>query len=56
MVESSSNQEISQNTGLIHQMSFVDWFAGICTIIAVSISSYQITKHLLHFHEPQIQL
>lgn len=37
-------------------LSAVDMFAGVCTLVAVSISGYQITRHLLHFNEQKIQL
>jgi hypothetical protein len=36
------------------RLSPLDWFAGVCTLVAVSISGYQITRHLLHFNEAKI--
>ena len=40
----------------LKKLSIVDMFAGACTLVAVSISGYQITRHLLHFNEQKIQL
>ena len=40
----------------LKKLSMVDMFAGACTLVAVSISGYQITRHLLHFNEQKIQL
>ena len=52
-MESSS---IAAVNDFLKNLSVVDMFAGACTLVAVSISGYQITRHLLHFNEQKIQL
>jgi hypothetical protein len=52
-METSSKASMND---FLKNLSVVDMFAGACTLVAVSISGYQITRHLLHFNEQKIQL
>jgi hypothetical protein len=39
---------------MLSQMSGLEIFASVCTVIAVAISGWQIMMHLLNFNESRI--